>query len=306
MEKFKSPMLATDYDERKLDFPRFASVKLDGWRAVIHEGRVKTRSGKEVRNRYVQDLFGKPILEGLDGELIVGAWNQQDTFNRTDSALKKADGEPDVRFMVFDHYGHPEDDYPWRREEARKQVVAFRETFGPFVEMLDHTIIGTLSDLDAFEGDALAAGFEGVMLRPCGSGKYKYGRSTVNEGLLLKVKRFSHDEARIIGYVELMHNGNEAFKDELGRTARTSHKEFKIPSGHIGAYICKAPKWGDQPFRVSCGSMTMAERKERFRLFNFDLGRTIRFKHLSHGAVDLPRHGVFDGFRAEEDAESLA
>ena len=173
------------------------------------------------------------------------------------------------------------------------------------VKPLPSRLIHSLAELDEFEAEALANGFEGVMLRPAAHSVYKYGRSTLNEGLLLKVKRFTHAEAKIIGYEELMNNLNPEFKDELGRTKRTSHKDYLVRSGMIGSYIVSSPQW-DKPFKVSCSAMSHAEKKERFRMFNLDLGKTIRFKYLAHGMKDVPRHGVYDGFRAEEDAEALA
>ena len=45
----------------------------------------------------------------------------------------------------------------------------------------------------------LNAGYEGLMLRDP-NGIYKFGRSSVKENILLKVKEFMDDEAEIIAF----------------------------------------------------------------------------------------------------------
>ncbi len=49
------------------------------------------------------------------------------------------------------------------------------------------------------------------------------------------------EEAVIVGYTEKMHNANEAKKDNLGRTERSSCKEGLVPTGTLGALICQVP-----------------------------------------------------------------
>ena len=303
---FKSPMLAKDYDESALALPKWASVKLDGWRAVIHQGVVTTRSGKPVRNKHVQSIFGHHLLEGLDGELVVGAWNEQSTFNRTDAALKREEGEPDVVFYVFDVYDQPNQPY-WHRELSIKMRIQNWESqhfnnadLRERVRLLPQTKIGSLEELDEYERDSLSFGFEGVMLRDFNA-TYKYGRSTVNEAKLLKVKRFTDAEATIVRLEEQMSNQNEAFKDELGRTKRSSHKENLTPTGMVGSIWVTSPEWEGE-FRVSAGSMSHVEKKAHWANRDALVGETIKFKYLEHGVKDVPRHGVFVGFRAAEDA----
>ena len=58
-----------------------------------------------------------------------------------------------------------------------------------YVEILPQAEIETSADLGAYEIEQLDAGYEGIMVRSV-DGHYKYGRSTENEGLLWKVKRF--------------------------------------------------------------------------------------------------------------------
>lgn len=311
MEKFKSPMLAVDYDSSRLSYPRSASPKLDGWRGVIHGGKVTARSGKPFRNKWTQSLFGIAALEGLDGEFVVGAHNAPNVFNLTDAGMKKFEGEPDVRFYVFDIYDAPEGmDYTDRLKEAAERVKNFNDwarsnelMYGRVI-LLPQTMIYSEAQLEDYEATQLEEGFEGVMLRDVGS-PYKYGRATLNQGYLLKVKRWKHDEARIVGFKEQMSNGNEAFLDELGRTKRTSHAENLTPTGMLGSFTCEGDKWPGQQFDVSCGSVTHADKLAMWDKRETYLNETVRFKHLPHGAKDKPRHGIFAGFRSAEDLETV-
>jgi spermidine/putrescine transport system substrate-binding protein len=68
------------------------------------------------------------------------------------------------------------------------------------------------------------------------SGPYKQGRSTEAEGYLLKVKRFEDGEARIQEYYEEMENQNAEFTNELGRTARSSHKAGMVGKNRLGGF----------------------------------------------------------------------
>src|ERR1700739_3694226 len=142
------------------------------------------------------------------------------------------DGDPDFQFLVFDDYTNPEHDFETRLARLTHVVLSGDDR----LRDIQQVWITDMAGLDAYEAECLEEGFEGVMLRKPKS-PYKFGRSTVKEGYLLKVKRFAHDEAEIIGFEELMHNGNESFKNELGRTTRSDSKDGLFRSGMIGAYI---------------------------------------------------------------------
>ena len=69
--------------------------------------------------------------------------------------------------------------------------------------------IRTPEELAAYESKITDLGYEGLIIRDPFA-PYKFGRSTVREGFLLKVKRFVDSEAVVIGIEEEMYNGNEA------------------------------------------------------------------------------------------------
>lgn len=293
------PMLAVEGVDEKIIFPVWASPKLDGIRAVQNE-EVYSRSGKLIRNGHIQSLLSGVCLIGLDGELCVGPINHPNLMQATSSGVMSSKGEPEFTFQVFDCFNNPNDPYETRMAEA-KSIIAESFADTAIVVWLEQTLIHTLEELDAFEAEQLEKGFEGIIYRFAGS-KYKFGRSTMKEGCLIKRKRFDHSEAIIEDFEELMHNENEAFLDELGRTKRSENKEGLVPSGMIGAYIVRQKEY-DKPFRISCGAMTHEERRARWESREADRGRIARYKFFAHGVKDVPRHGIFDAFRDSDDLD---
>lgn len=286
MSKIFRPMLATDADLDKLRFPLLASAKLDGVRAVVRDGVVFSRSNKPIPNAHVQKLFGK--YTHFDGELIVGDPTSKTCYRDTVSGVMSVDGEPDVKLYVFDHVGEPSHLYNFRAE---------RLTESKHVIVHEQVMCLTLEDILQYEEECLGEGYEGLILRDPNA-PYKQGRSTVKEGYLLKLKRFVDDEATVIGFEERMHNGNVATVNELGRTARSSHKENKSGRGDLGALLLRH----SSGIEFSCGTgFTDGERGEIWANRDRYLGQIAKYKHFPVGAKDLPRHPVFLGWRDRRD-----
>jgi DNA ligase-1 len=304
----KKPMKGDDYVEEKLRFPYFASYKLDGYRAFHEEGKILTSSANPVTNAFTQDRFqsralaGQPWVEldGLDGELVVGAWNDPRAFHNTSGPVRRKSGEPDARWYLFDDRSCANLAFAHRSQRVAARVEELHARGFMFVEYIPQKMVFNLEELLAFEKTAVDAGFEGIMLRDP-NGVYKYGRSTVNENLLLKVKRFVTEEARITGLIEQMENLNDAEEDNYGRAKRSENKDNMIPTGMAGAFTVESNKW-PRPFQISATSMTHEERKHAFNNFDKEfLGELARFKYFPHGVVDVPRHGLFESIRDPND-----
>ena len=286
MKSFK-PMLASPFDEALLKFPVLASPKLDGVRAIVRDGVVLSRALKPIPNKWVQQRFSH--LEHFDGELIVGASNDPDVLRATTSGVMRVDGDPDVSFHVFDHVENHA-----RLYTVRYDLLEEDTEINVFV-VPQHELMNTF-ELNAFEHEVLAEGYEGVMLRHPDA-PYKFGRSTAREGYLLKVKRFHDDEFEIVGFEEEMFNANEATTSELGRTKRSSHKANKIPKGRLGALVLK---YGDTTFNCGTG-FNDAERERIWAERESYLGMLAKIKYFAHGIKDVPKLPSFLGIRDERD-----
>lgn len=294
MDTTFKPMLASEANLNKLTFPLLVSPKLDGIRAVVRNGVVLSRSLKPIPNAHVQELFGRPEYEGFDGELIVGSPVAPDVFHVTSGAVRRRDGKPFVRFFVFDIIPPSlQITYSERREylEHAFGALAHRP-----VELVSEFQVTSLAGLELVEEECLKRGYEGVMLRSP-DGLYKFGRSSVTEGYLLKLKRFKDSEARILAVEELMHNGNEAKTNELGRTERSSHKENLVPAGTMGKLYVEDIHTG-QRFRIGTG-FTAEQRAEFWErhLLGTAQGLVVKYKFFPVGVKELPRHPSYLGLR---------
>jgi DNA ligase 1 len=291
-----------------LSFPLIASPKLDGVRAIISADGVLSRTLKPIPNKKVQALLeGLPV--GLDGELLAGDPCAPDVYRKTVSMVMSEDAPIDgLKYHVFDW----QTDGIFTMRLARLKD-AFREIRNAQVTLVGQVELDSMGGLLGFESMWVGMGYEGVITRKPNS-PYKHGRSTRKEGYLLKLKRFADSEAEVLGVVELMHNGNEAKTNALGRTERSSHKAGKVGMGVMGALQVRDVKTGVQ-FEIGTG-FTMQEREDHWpsplNVIGYtedklpvyetpDAGRLAKYKHFLIGAKDKPRHPVFLGWRDKRD-----
>ena len=279
------PMLASEANLKTLKFPVLASAKLDGVRALVCDGVLLSRSLKPIPNRHVQIMFGHPELEGLDGELILGDPTHPEAYRRTVSAVMSIDGEPDVTFHVFDRWDR---DYPY---------TEITLSYGLTIPVCSK-LIRTMEELEEYEVALLDKGYEGVILRDPQS-PYKFGRSTVKEGYLLKLKRFSDSEAEIIDFEELMHNQNEATINETGHTERSTKQDGLLPADMLGALIVRDIHSGVE-FKIGTG-FTAAERQKFWNLRATLRGALVKYQYFPTGSKEKPRFPSFQGFRNRID-----
>jgi DNA ligase-1 len=261
----------------------------------VIDGRLRSRSLKPIPNKYTSALFSRPELAGLDGELVVGEATAEDVFRVTSAATSAEKGSPDVRFFVFDHFdatgGFEE------RQQAVKRAVA-KAGLGDRVVIVEQRFIHNSEELLAFEEEMLEAGYEGLILRSR-TGPYKQGRSTVNEGWMLKLKRFTDSEAEILGVIEEMENTNDAHTNALGRTERSSCKSGLKPKGRAGALRVRDLKTGIE-FNVG-GGFNSADRDNFWTHRAQVIGMVLKYKSFLIGVKDAPRFPIYLGMRNDWD-----
>lgn len=283
------PMLAVEVDFQKLKYPCYVQPKLDGIRVVIKDGQVLSRSLKPIRNEYVQKLFSG--LDGIDGELIVGDPLAPDVFQKTTSGVMSKEGEPDVTLYVFDVW---DSELPYE-----ERLVTLSERIGNHVhcKVVGSVICSNEQSVMDEANRRVTEGYEGVMLRSPEK-VYKYGRATKNSQELLKWKPFEDDEFRVVGFVERMHNANEATVNALGYVERSSSKEGKVPMDTLGALVLQ---WNENEV-FECGTgFTDAQRKEIWDNKEAYLGSLAKIRYQAIGMKDKPRFPSFLGFRHPDD-----
>lgn len=276
-----------------LPYPLFASVKLDGIRCIIKDGIAYSRTLKPIRNKHIQSILGRPEYNGLDGELIVGDPTARGCMRITNSGVMAIEGKPDFRYYVFDI---------WNRSVPYNKVLMQILTMElDYVIPLTQRICKQPKTVNAHEEEALASGYEGLILRRSDS-PYKFGRSTLKEGYLLKLKRYCQEEAIVIGFEPLQHNGNDAEINALGYTQRSSVQDNKIDLPLLGNLIVKG-MFQDQPnviFSIGTG-FTLFEREKLWEQREDLIGKIVTYKFFPTGSKDKPRHPVYKSFRDPED-----
>ena len=289
-----TPLLAVEADFDILTYPKLASIKLDGIRCVIVDGVAVTRSLKPIPNEHIRGLLSRPEFNGLDGEILCAEPTDPDCYRKTNSAVMSKDGTPPFTFYVFDK--HDEDAHFHERLGRAHDLAA--QQYDIRITLLEHTVVTCKEELDEFEQHAVDAGHEGIMLR-CPNGKYKQGRSTAKEQILLKVKRFVDGEAEVVGVQEEMANLNEATKNALGQTERSSHAAGKVGKGTMGALLVRDLVTGVE-FSIGSG-FTRADREAAW-----PVGTIVKYKSFPVGVKDRPRFPIFLGLRDKADMSEAA
>lgn len=301
MKKFQPMKAATLTPEwmPELGYPLMVSPKLDGFRCVVpsdSDNTPHTSNLKPVRNKHIQATFraASQDLGGLDGELIVGKPTGGSVINRTSRGVTAASGEPDFTFWVFDDFTHYDAGFEYRWKLAHDAAIDH-----PWVRIVPHAIVTSEEDMLNLEAKYLAAGYEGVMLRDPAA-PYKYGRATEREGSLWKLKRFRDGEMLVTGLEEAELNENVAFKDELGRTKRSTAKAGRRGKGMVGTIHGVDVKTG-LPMKCGPGKMTHAERELYWTFKERLLGQVITYQVFDYGAVDAARFALFKCIRPAAD-----
>lgn len=295
------PMLAVEHDPSKLVFPMYFSPKIDGLRYWGKDSTALSRSLKPFPNKHVQKLLGIPELDGFDGEITVGEPWEKDCIQQCTSFFMAHDKVGKFQIHLFDQHDMPGYVYD---DRLFSLCMQFEEkglaNYHPDVQfkLVKQTLIEDLDKLAEYESKQLALGYEGIIgRRP--DGLYKYGRSTIREGYLLKFKRFSDAEAVVIGFEEEMENLNEKKINELGRSKRSSHKAGLVGKDTLGAFLVRDIRSGVE-FSIGSG-ITAAQRKQFWLQRERLLGQIIKYKSFLIGVKDAPRHPVFIDFRSPLD-----
>lgn len=306
------PLLAgTLEDVSKLNYPVFATPKLDGIRVLKVDKKVLTRKFKELPNTFIRERLQFILKDGMDGEVML----RSGTFNEIQSAVMSFDGEPDYIFHVFDYVKDTldkpyierlKDLEEWWNQTYLKFVglqkagvtIVEPENFRDKIRPLFPKQINNEQDLLQYEKECLEQGYEGIMIRR-GDGKYKCGRATLKEGILLKLKRFKDAEAVVIGFEEKLHNDNIQEVDEFGLSKRSHKKDGLVPAGTLGSLIVE-----DLTSKIKFGIGSGFDDATKLDIWNNRdkyLGKLVKYKYQEVGVKEAPRFPVFLGFRSELD-----
>lgn len=154
-------------------------------------------------------------------------------------------------------------------------------------------------NLDTLYRDIVTEGYEGLVLVHRNH-EYKYGRNTLKEGTLLKMKddEFEYDGI-ILDVVEgtQVKDGVETSTNELGRSVTSKKKDDREASGLAKGFLVQFEDKGT--FIVGLNGFDNEQKAELLNNKQNYIG-----KHFTYTAMvpvkDFPRHAFFKHFRDEK------
>jgi DNA ligase-1 len=293
------------------------SFKYDGMRALLTGNVAMSRQMIAFPNKFLQDFvqYNSAYLHGLDCELIVGPPNTPQTFNTTQSAIMSAEGRPDFKLYVLDHWDMEGESAEDRYEYLKDFIGSLPGPVAERVVLVEQHRAYKHAQIPEFNLQAVAQGYEGTMCKRA-DGFYKYGRSTLKEGILLKFKDFKDSEIRIDKLYQGVKNGNEKGQSNIGKAKRSSHKANQIPQDIIGAFegvdINPTSPFFGQTVKAGPGNFTKDLLKLLWKKHmewlaggcvgeSPVIGRILVYKYQVSGVKDKPRMPTAKGFRSKID-----
>lgn len=307
------PQLAEDAILEEVRFPCIVQPKIDGVRALNLNGTLTGRSLKPFEGFGITNFFSRPEFLGFDGEMILG--DDPASPDRLCSLTTGAMGRfkdvtemPDLTWWVFDTLLDVSEAYADRYQKLVRRVRALDH---PRVRLVPATPVEDREHLGRLIAEHSEAGYEGTIIRNP-EAPYKEGRATQKGQQLWRVKPWSDFEILVTGITEGQSNGNEAKKNPLGRTERSSAKAGMVPNGQVGSIQgTLLADFHDAAGRLlfkagtsvtaGSGEMTVAEATTYFENPKTIIGRIAKIKTMTHGVKDLPRFPTFVSLRDSVD-----
>lgn len=314
-EKSFKPLLAPNekIDLNEIKYPLLASTKLDGIRVIFYKGQILTRSLKQLPNKQLREKF-EPLRQFsedyqliLDGEIYSHELTFQEiiSFCMTENFEGKKNVKKfgkvmeipeSLKFYCFDYIENDNFDELFRNRYANTSKL--EGGFPRLAVRVWHKFVQSKEEVEQFFDICLRDNYEGLILRNP-NGKYKFGRGTVKEGIIYKVKPFIDFDGQIIDVVQATRVDENAEKtiNELGRSVTSKKKDDRILIEKASAFTVL---YEGKELKVTL-AMTDEEKAEVWANKEFYIGRWISYKGMLIGAKDVPRHSVMLRFREDKE-----
>lgn len=288
-----------------LPLPLIASYKLDGIRCIFKDGNMYSCSLKNIPNEKLHERFA--LLKGfskdndiiLDGELYAPSI----PFNELSGVCRRLSSElpDDLSFYCFDVLASDNFGPMWQEsfKIRKKRLFCMQDELGSeYFKVVDQVYLETPERVVSYFNEAVDFGCDGLILRDP-EGQYKYGRSTLKEGLIFKLKPYQSIDVKIIGFVQATKVNSKAEKkiNELGRSVTSKKKDDRIL---IDKAACFKVMYQGKELKVS---IALPDKEKEYIWKNQEefLNRTIQYKGLIVGSKERPRHATFERYRDDKD-----
>lgn len=278
-DKFK-PFQPCNAVVDKIKLPCGTQPKWDGEKLITKGGLALSRSMKPIRNKQII----KDVIDGVLPHNVEGEIQTNGLFADSAGHLNSGSRSSDYVYHVFDSVDPARKEWPYsKRLDYLYSIIGTSQD--KKVRVVPTTTVDNMEDLMTIHAtNAAHPSLDGTIIRDMDS-PYKYGRATVTKGDALKLKDFDDSEARIIGFTERMHNTNEAKKNELGRTARSSAQDGLVPTGLLATYICD---WNGVEISVTATG-TLESREERWICREGLIDQLVKFQYQGTVKDGKPR-----------------
>jgi DNA ligase-1 len=305
MKIFK-PLLAPNekVDLTTLSYPLLASTKLDGIRCIFYKGQILSRSLKQIQNKQLRERleplrkFSEDNHVIFDGEIYSPKLNFQQITHFTMTQDLGNEVLPDhLRYYCFDMLGGFEDSFETRNDIMEGLIGLYNQITYP----VEQREVNSAKEVETYFEEVLSQGYEGLILRDPKS-LYKFGRGTIKEGIIFKVKPFLELDAQVTGVVQATKVDEMAEKtiNELGRSVTSKKKDDRILIEKASAVTVD---YNGQSLKVTL-ALTDEEKIEVWKNKESYIGRWIEYKYLAVGMKEggLPRHPTSLRWRIDKDA----
>lgn len=280
-----------------------ASYKYDGIRCIFKNGEMISRALKQFPNKQLWTRFMDLAMLSKNNDIILDGelYCPSISFNELSGIIRQLD-YPLPNDLTFNCFDTIENELFNSRFSSRLQVLQDLKINSPYFNTIPHWSIFSVKEVEDLFENALANGFEGLILRDP-NGRYKFGRGTVKEGLIYKLKPFVTFDAKIIGVLQgtVVDPNAEKTINELGYSRTSKLKEDRLPSGRASDFVVLYER---KELKVSI-AMTNEEKEEIWKNKEKYIGKMIEYKGMKIGMKEdgLPRHPVFLRFRTDKDDE---
>jgi DNA ligase-1 len=307
-EKTFKPQLAPNekVDLSTLNYFLFASTKLDGIRCIIKNGEILSRSLKQIQNKQLRERleplrkFSQDNNLMLDGELF----SPKLTFQQITHYVMTQDLENELLpehlvFYCFDGVKENQFDEPFGMRYINN-VNKWCQKFPNLMKEVKQVPVNSAEEVEKYFEEVLEQGYEGLILRNPNSG-YKFGRGTIREAIIFKVKPFLELDAIVTGVVQATRVDENAEKkvNELGMSVTSKKKDDRILIEKASAVTVD---YNGQSLKVTL-ALTDEEKIEVWKNRDSYIGRWIEYKYLAVGMKEggLPRHPTSLRWRMDKD-----
>lgn len=264
------------------------SEKKDGIRAIVWRGKLHSREAKPIPNKHLQEYF-RFLPEGLDGELMFWIDNQNGNhppLEHINSIVTSRDTKWPKRWTpVFHAFDYQLLGGPFRYRYEFLKEHQDRDS-GLYIQ--PQIIVDNLISIISFFKAVTDKRGEGICLRNPNS-LYKQGRSTLNDGCLMRFKKLMKGTATITGLTNLLKHKGQQDRNAFGLAKRDSKLSNLQAEKLLGALIGVC-EFGT----VKVGSGFTAKQREFFWQMGdnlLDLEFEFEYRDLTHKGV--PRNPTF-------------